>query len=90
MLHINYTALGVIHKHDRGRPHQTSVRLLDGAGLGVPLSAVGGDADVAEVEDARQDAVKVPLAVNSIEFQQTVQRDFQQSVYSLAECPVIY
>ena len=41
--------------------HQTAVGLLDGAGLGVSLAAVGGDADVAQVQDARQDPEEVPL-----------------------------
>ena len=48
--------------------HQTAVGLLDGARLGVSLAAVGGDADVAQVQDARQDPEKVPLEGSFIDW----------------------
>ena len=41
--------------------HQAAVGLLDGAGFGVTPTAVGHYVDVAQVQDAGQDTVEVPL-----------------------------
>ena len=66
--------------------HQTAVGLLDGAWLGVSLAAVGGDADVAQVQDARQDPEKVPLngLINLIWICKSLK--YQRLVYYLRNC----